>query len=62
MRDGVVEVKRNENWVGLVVPGMSVEMWEGNMKLLKEYMEVENDVKLMRMLRWLVNEDRRKSM
>ena len=62
MGGGVVEVKRNENWVGLVVPGMSVEMWEGNMELLKEYMEAENDIKLMRMPRWLVKEDRRKSM
>ena len=62
MGGGVVEVKRNENWVGLVVPGMSVEMWEGNMELLKEYIEVENGIKLMRMPRWLVNEDRRKSM
>ena len=62
MGDGVVEVKRNENWVGLVVPGMSVDMWEGNMEMLKEYIEVENDIKLMRMPRWLVNEDRRKSM
>ena len=62
MGGGVVEVKRNENWVGLVVPGMSVEMWEGNMEMLKEYIEVENDIKLMRMPRWLVNEDRRKSM
>ena len=62
MGGGVVEVKRNENWVGLVVPGRSVEMWEGNMEMLKEYIEVENDIKLMRMPRWLVNEDRRKSM
>ena len=62
MGGGVVEVKRNENWVELVVLGMSVEMWEGNMELLKEYMEVENDIKLMRMPRWLANEDRRKSM
>ena len=62
MGGGVVEVKRNENWVGLVVPGMSVEMWEGNMELLREYIEVENNIKLMRMPRWLVNEDRRKSM
>ena len=62
MGGGVVEVKRNENWVGLVVPGMSVDMWEGNMEMLKEYIEVENDIKLMRMPRWLVNEDRRKSM
>ena len=62
MGGGVVEVKRNENWVGLVVPGMSVDMWEGNMELLKEYIEVENDIRLMRLPRWLVNEDRRKSM
>ena len=62
MGGGVIEVKRNENWVGLVVPGISVEMWKGNMELLKEYIEVENDIKLMRMPRWLVNEDRRKSM
>ena len=62
MGGGVVEMKRNENWVGLVVPGVSVEMWEGNMEMLKEYIEVENDIKLMRMPRWLVNEDRRKSM
>ena len=62
MGGGVVEVKRNENWVGLVVPGMSVEMWEGNMEMLKKYIEVENDIKLMRMPRWLVNEDRRKGM
>ena len=62
MGGGVVEVKRNENWVGLVVPGVSVEMWEGNMELLKEYIEVENGIRLMRMPRWLVNEDRRKSM
>ena len=32
------------------------------MEMLKEYIEVENDIKLMRMPRWLVNEDRRKSM
>ena len=62
MGGGVVEVKRNENWVGLIVPGMSVEMWEGNMEMLREYIEVENGIKLMRMPRWLVNEDRRKSM
>ena len=62
MGGGVVEVKRNENWVGIVIPGMSVEMWEGNMELLREYIEVENGIKLMRMPRWLVNEDRRKSM
>ena len=46
----------------MVVPGMSVEMWEGNMELLKKDIEMENDIKLMRMPRWLVNEDRRKSM
>ena len=62
MGGGVVEVKRNENWVGLVVPGVSVDMWEGNMGLLKEYIEVENGIELMRVPRWLVNEDRRKSM
>ena len=62
MGGGVVEVKRNENWVGLVVPGVSVDMWEENMELLKEYIEVENGIKLMRMPRWLVNEDRRRSM
>ena len=62
MGGGVVEVKRNENWVGLVVPGINVEMWEGNMELLKEYIEEENGIKLMRMPRWLVIEDRRKSM
>ena len=59
---GVVEVKRNENWVGLVIPVVSVEMWEGNIRLLKEYIKVENEIKLMREPRWLVNEDRRKSM
>ena len=62
MGGGVVEVKRNENWVGIVIPGMSVEMWEGNMELLREYIDVENGIKLMRMPRWMVNEDRRKSM
>ena len=62
MGGGVVEVKRNENWVGLVVPGVNVDMWEGNMELLKEYIETENDIRLMRLPRWLVNEDRRKSM
>ena len=62
MGEGVIEVKRKENWVDLVVPGMSVEMGKGNMGMLKEYIEVENDIKLMRMPRWLVNEDRRKSM
>ena len=59
---GVVEVKRNENWVGLVVPGVNVDMWEGNMGLLKKYIEEENGISLMRVPRWLVNEDRRKSM
>ena len=62
MGGSVVEVKRNENWVGLVVPGMSVEMWEGRMEELKEMIEVENDIKLMRMPRWLANEDRRKAL
>ena len=62
MGGGVVEVKRNENWVGLVVPGMNVDMREGNMGLLKEYIEEENGIELMRVPRWLVNEDRRKSM
>ena len=62
MGGGVVEVKRNENWVGLIVPGMSVEMWEGRMEELKEMIEVENDIRLMRMPRWLANEDRRKAL
>jgi len=59
---GVVDVRRNENWVGIVVPGMSVERWEGKMDEMKEMIEVENGIKLMRMPRWLVGEDRRKSM
>ncbi|PUU74862.1 hypothetical protein B9Z19DRAFT_1132432 [Tuber borchii] len=59
---GVVGVKRNENWVGMVVPGMEVEMWEGRMGELKEKIEEENGIKLMREPRWLANEDRRKSM
>jgi len=59
---GVVEVKRNENWVGIVVPGMSVERWEGKLEEMKEMIEVENDIKLMRMPRWLANEDRRKAL
>ena len=62
MGGGVVEVKRNEKWVGLVVPGMSVDMWEGRMEELKSMIEVENDIKLMRMPRWLANEDRRKAL
>jgi len=62
MGGGVVEVKRNENWVGIVVPGMSVERWEGKMEEMKEMIEVENDIKLMRMPRWLANEDRRKAL
>ena len=59
---GVVEVKRNENWVGIVVPGMSVERWEGKMEEMKEMIEVENNIKLMRMPRWLANDDRRKAL
>ena len=62
MGGGVVGVLRNENWVGLVVPGMSVDMWEGRMGMLKEMIEVENDIKLMREPRWLANEDRRKTL
>ena len=58
----VVGVLRNENWVGMVVPGMNVDIWEGRMGMLKEMIEVENDIKLMREPRWLVNEDRRKVM
>jgi len=59
---GVVEVKRNENWVGIVVPGMSVERWEGKLEEMREMIEVEDDRKLMRMPRWLANEDRRKAL
>jgi len=59
---GVVEVKRNENWVGIVIPGMSVERWEGKMEEMKEMIEVENNMKLMRMPRWLANEDRRRAL
>ena len=59
---GVVGVLRNENWVGIVVPGMNVDIWGGRMNMLKEMIEVENDIKLMREPRWLVNEDRRKAM
>ena len=62
MGGGIVGVLRNENWVGLIVPGMSVEMWEGKMGMLKEMIEVENDIKLMREPRWLANEDRRKTL
>jgi len=58
----VVEVKRNENWVGLVVPGMSVERWEGKIEKMSEMIEVENNIRLMRVPRWLVNEDRRKGL
>jgi len=57
-----VHVKRNENWVGIVVPGMSVERWEGKMEEMKEMIEVENNIRLMRMPRWLANEDRRKAL
>jgi len=59
---GVVEVRRNENWVGIVIPGMSVERWEGKLEEMREMIEVENDGKLMRMPRWLANEDRRKAL
>ena len=59
---GIVDVRRNENWVGIVVPGMSVERWEGKMEEMKKMIEVENGIRLMRMPRWLVGEDRRKSM
>ena len=62
MGGGVVGVLRNENWVGLIVPGMSVEMWEGRMGMVREMIEVENDIKLMREPRWLANEDRRKTL
>ena len=62
MGGGVVGVLRNENWVGLVVLGMSVEMWEGRMRMLKEIIEVENGIKLMREHRWQANEDRRKAL
>ena len=62
MGGGVVEVKRNENWVGMVVLSMSVERWEGKMEEMRVMIEVENGIKLMRMPRWLVNEDRRKSL
>ena len=62
MGGGVVGVLRNENWVGLVVPGMSVEVWKGRMGMLKEMLEVENDIKLMREPRWLANEDRRNTL
>jgi len=62
LRGGVVEVKRNENWVGIVVPGMSVERWEGKMEEMKEMIEVENGIKLIRMPRWLAKEDRRKAL
>ncbi|PUU81380.1 hypothetical protein B9Z19DRAFT_1062735 [Tuber borchii] len=58
---GVVEVKRNENWVVMVVPGMEVDMWEGKMEELKKKIEEENDIRLMRVPRWLANEDRRKA-
>ena len=58
----VVEVKRNENWVGIVIPGMSVERWEGKLEEMREMIEVENDMKLMRLPRWLANEDRRKAL
>ncbi|PUU82329.1 hypothetical protein B9Z19DRAFT_1120962 [Tuber borchii] len=58
---GVVEVKRNENWVGMVVPGMEVDMWEGKMEELKKKIEEENGIKLMRVPRWLANEDRRRA-
>ena len=62
MGGGIVGVLRNENCVGLVVPGMSVDMWEGRMEMLKEMIEVENGIKLMREPRWLANEDRRKTL
>ncbi|PUU74718.1 hypothetical protein B9Z19DRAFT_1156980 [Tuber borchii] len=59
---GMVDVKRNKVWVGMVVPGMEVDMSEGKMEMLKEKIEVENGIKLMRLPRWLVNEERRKGM
>ena len=62
MGGGVVGVLRNENWVGIVVPGLNVDIWEGKMNMLKEMIEVENNIRLMREPRWLVNEDRRKAM
>jgi len=39
-----------------------VERWEGKMEEMKEMIEVENNIKLMRMPRWLANEDRRKAL
>ena len=57
----VVGVLSIENWVGLVVPGMSVEMWEGRIEMLKDIIEVENGIKLMREPIWLANEYSRKT-
>lgn len=57
-----MEVKRLDQWAGMVLAGMEVKEWENRMGKLREMIEVENDTKLMKELVWLADEKKRKNL
>lgn len=57
-----VEVRRLDQWAGMVLAGMEVKVWENWMGELRERLEVENNTKLMKEPVWLADERKRKEL
>lgn len=57
-----VEVRRLDQWAGMVLAGMEVKIWENRMGELREMIEVENDTKLMKEPVWLADEKKRRDL
>jgi len=56
---GVVEeVKMMDTWAGLVIPAISVDRWMGKMNELKEELEGNAGIKLMKEPVWLAKEEK----
>ncbi|KAG0632725.1 hypothetical protein HOY80DRAFT_1067209 [Tuber brumale] len=58
----MTEVRRLDKWCGVVVPGMELDIWEGNLKGFRENFEMENGVKLMKVPRWMVEPSKARRM
>ncbi|RPA93448.1 hypothetical protein L873DRAFT_1847220 [Choiromyces venosus 120613-1] len=55
MRRKVVQMKNLDQWVGIVILGVELKVWDGKLKDLRRKVELENNIKLMKDLVWLVH-------
>ncbi|RPA94661.1 hypothetical protein L873DRAFT_1813910 [Choiromyces venosus 120613-1] len=62
MRRKVVQMKSLDQWVGIVVLGVELKVWDGKLKDLRRKVEVENNIKLMKDPVWLVHPVKARSM